>query len=61
MWDTAQKKDATHLINSNARKADQAALVAKPKGMVALTRISRMEQIPAVPKRKGRGRRLPVA
>jgi hypothetical protein len=49
------------LINSNARKADQAALVAKPKGMVALTRISRMEQIPAVPKRKGSGRRLPVA
>jgi hypothetical protein len=44
-----QKKDATILNNSNAIKAVQAALVAKPKGMVALTRISRIEQSPLFP------------
>jgi hypothetical protein len=38
-----QKKDANNLNGSNARKAAQPKLVIKPKGMVAMTRISRID------------------
>jgi hypothetical protein len=38
-----QKKDANNLNGSNARKAAQPTLVIKPKGMAAMTRISRID------------------
>ena len=55
-----QKKDATNLNNSNARKAIQAALVIKPTGMVAMTTILRIGRS-SYPTRRSRTVPGPVA